>query len=80
MSAESIDRQVCEIIADQLGLADEEIQLEATLKGDLGADSLDIIELVLALEESFDVEISEDQAQKFLVVQDIVDFLKSKLG
>ncbi len=80
MCAQSLDRQVCEILADQLGLADEDIHLEATIKGDLGADSLDVIELILALEDSFDTEISEQQAQKFVMVQDIVDFLKSKLG
>ena len=59
MSDPNIERKVSEIIAEQLGIAEDDIALDSTLSGDLGADTLDFIELLMALEEEFNVEISD---------------------
>ena len=74
----SFDR-VREIIADQLGIAEEEIALESSLTSDLGVDSLDMMELVLSLEEEFDLEeISETEWERWHAVAQLVDFLDKR--
>ena len=70
--------KIREIIADQLSVDESAIQPETSLVKDLEADSLDFVELVMALEDAFDVKIEEDDAAKIVTVQDIIDFLKSQ--
>jgi acyl carrier protein len=71
----SIEERVKAIVAEQLGVEDGQVTNEASFMDDLGADSLDTVELVMALEEEFDVEISDEDAEKILKVQDAVDFI-----
>jgi acyl carrier protein len=74
-----LENIVAEIIVDQLGVTREEIVPEASFIDDLGADSLDIVELVMAMEEKFDVEISDDDAEKIQTIGDAFSFLKDRL-
>ena len=67
-----------EIIADQLGVSEDEVTLEASFKEDLDADSLDLFELVMALEEEYDVEIPSDDLAELNTVGDVIDYLKDK--
>ncbi len=67
------------IIADELGIEEDTIELESDLTDDLGADSLDAVELIMAIEEEFDIEIDDSTAQKIKTVQDIVDHLEKLL-
>ena len=69
--------KVKEIIVEELGVDAEEVTLEANLSDDLGADSLDAVELIMALEDEFDLKISDDAAQEFKTVKQIVDFIES---
>ncbi|SIN69928.1 MULTISPECIES: acyl carrier protein [Halodesulfovibrio] len=72
MSAEA---KVKQIIIEQLGVSEEEVKNEASFVEDLGADSLDLTELIMAMEEEFGVEIDDDDAQKILKVQDAYDYI-----
>jgi acyl carrier protein len=74
MSA-TIEQKVKNIIADQLGVGEEEIKPAASFIEDLGADSLDIVELVMAMEEEFEVEIPDDEAENIKTVQDAVNYV-----
>ncbi len=65
------------IVAEQLGLELDEIKLESSFTDDLGADSLDIVELMMALEEEFDVEIPDEEAEKISTVGDVVEYIKN---
>ena len=67
-----------EIIADQLGVSEDEVTLEASIKEDLDADSLDLFELVMALEEEYDVEIPSDDLAELNTVGDVINYLKDK--
>ena len=67
-----------EIIADQLGVSEDEVTLEASFKEDLDADSLDLFELVMALEEEYDVEIQSDDLAELNTVGDVINYLKDK--
>ena len=67
-----------EIIADQLGVSEDEVTLEASFKEDLDADSLDLFELVMALEEEYDVEIPSDDLAELNSVGDVINYLKDK--
>jgi acyl carrier protein len=80
MSDKSIEERVKEIIVDQLGVSADQVTLEAKFVEDLGADSLDTVELVMALEEEFDVEVPDDEAEKLQAVNDVVIFITSKKG
>ncbi|MES2982837.1 MAG: acyl carrier protein [Verrucomicrobiota bacterium] len=80
MSDKSIEERVKEIIVDQLGVSADQVTLEAKFVEDLGADSLDTVELVMALEEEFDVEVPDDEAEKLQAVKDVVTFITSKKG
>ena len=73
----SIEAKVNEIIVQQLGVDADTVSPEASFVDDLGADSLDVVELVRAFEEEFDVEIPDEAAEKIAKVKDAVDFLKS---
>jgi len=69
--------KVKEIIVEQLGVNEEEVNLQASFVDDLGADSLDIVELVMALEEEFDLEIPDEDAEKIATVGDAVNYIKN---
>lgn len=71
----SVADKVIKIIVDQLGVAEDEVKPEAAFVDDLGADSLDITELIMAMEEEFGIEIDDDEAQKLIKVQDAVDYI-----
>jgi acyl carrier protein len=75
-----LENRITEIIVEQLGVAREEVVPEAAFIDDLGADSLDIVELVMAMEEEFDVEIPDDDAEKIQTIGDAVSYLKEKLA
>lgn len=70
--------RVKEIVVQQLGVDEEEVTLDASFVDDLGADSLDIVELIMAFEESFDLEIPDEDAEKIARVGDAVNYLKAK--
>ena len=72
--------RVVEIIVQQLGVDAEKVTPEASFVDDLGADSLDVVELVMAFEEEFGVEIPEESAEKIATVKDAVEFLKQRVG
>ena len=72
---EKITKRLKEIIAEQLGISEEEIVPEASFVDDLGADSLDLVELIMALEEEFDMEISDEDAEKIQTVQDAINYI-----
>jgi acyl carrier protein len=74
----SSEKKIKEIIAEQLGLNEDEVKLEASLVDDLGADSLDIVELVMAMEEEFEMEIPDEDAEKIVTVKDILDYVKKR--
>ena len=76
MSSEEIFEKVKNIIVEQLGVAETAITTEASFIDDLGADSLDIVELIMALEEEFGIEIPDGDAEKVTTVQDVVDYIK----
>ncbi|HEY8422568.1 MAG TPA: acyl carrier protein [Thermoclostridium sp.] len=69
--------KVKEIIVDQLGVDESEVTMEASFIDDLGADSLDIVELIMALEEEFDLEIPDKEAEKITTVGDAVEYIKA---
>lgn len=68
--------KVKEIIVEQLGVDPVDVTLEASFIDDLGADSLDIVELIMALEEEFDIEIPDEEAEKFPTVGNVVNYIK----
>lgn len=73
----SIEERVKKIIVDQLGVKAEEVKPEASFIEDLGADSLDTVELVMALEEEFDIEIPDEEAEKITTVQSAIDYVQN---
>jgi acyl carrier protein len=74
----TVSQRVIEIIVEQLKVSPEEVTLEASFIDDLGADSLDLVELIMAMEEEFDIEIADDDAQKILKVQDAISYIENK--
>jgi acyl carrier protein len=77
-SSEEINERVKSIIAEQLGVSMEEVVPEASFIEDLGADSLDIVELIMALEEEYDMEIPDEDAEKIQTVEDVTSYIQSK--
>ncbi len=73
----SIEDRVKKVVIEQLGVSEDQVTLEASFVDDLGADSLDTVELVMALEEEFDAEIPDDKAESITKVQDAVNYIKS---
>jgi acyl carrier protein len=73
---EQIFDKVKEIIVDQLGVEEDEVTLESSFIEDLGADSLDIVELIMALEEEFGLEIPDDEAEKIATVNDAIEYIR----
>jgi len=78
MTASVADR-VKKIVVEQLGVKEEEVTNDASFVDDLGADSLDTVELVMALEEEFEIEIQDDQAEKITTVQQAIDFISEQV-
>ena len=70
--------RVKKIVVDQLGVNEADVQIDSTFIDDLGADSLDIVELIMAFEEEFDIEIPDEDAQKIKTVKDVMDYIESK--
>ena len=77
MNPDAIFEKVKEVIIEQLAVEDDVIKLETSFIDDLGADSLDIVELIMALEEEFDLQIPDSEAEKITTVGDVVDYIKA---
>ena len=80
MSSEEVFEKVKKIIVEQLGASDSAITLEASFIDDLGADSLDIVELIMAIEEEFGMEIPDSDAEKVATVGDVVEYIKDHVA
>jgi acyl carrier protein len=76
----AVEEKVKEIISKQLGIDIEKVTPEASFMDDLGADSLDTVELVMAFEEAFNIEIPDEDAEKIIKVQDAINYIKDKSG
>jgi acyl carrier protein len=74
----AIDQEMIDIIVEQLSVEEDKVVSDASFVDDLGADSLDLVELIMAMEEKFDIEIPDEDAEKIVTVQDAVDYV-SKL-
>ncbi len=75
----SVDERVKKIVVEQLGVSDGDVKNEASFVDDLGADSLDTVELVMALEEEFDCEIPDEEAEKITTVQQAIDYVNAHI-
>lgn len=75
----NVEERVMKIIVEQLGVKEEEVTSEASFVDDLGADSLDTVELVMALEEEFKIEIPDEDAEKITTVQQAIDYIDTNL-
>ncbi|MFW2421253.1 MAG: acyl carrier protein [Porticoccaceae bacterium] len=73
----NIEQRVIKMVAEQLGVKEDEIKHESSFVEDLGADSLDTVELIMALEEEFDAEIPDEDAEKIATVQDAIDYINA---
>ncbi|KGQ20927.1 acyl carrier protein [Thermus filiformis] len=80
MSEQEIFEKVKAVIVDKLSVEEDKVTLEARFIEDLGADSLDTVELIMGLEDEFGLEISDEEAEKIRTVKDAVEYIKSKLG
>ena len=76
----AVEEKVRKIICEQLDVDEKDVTPEASFADDLGADSLDQVELIMAMEEEFDVSISDEDAEKIATVQDAIDYVKKTLG
>lgn len=76
----SVEERVKKIVVEQLGVKEEEVKPEASFVDDLGADSLDTVELVMALEEEFECEIPDEEAEKITTVQQAISYVNEHLG
>ena len=76
----AVQEKVKSIIVEQLGVDEEEVTLDASFTEDLGADSLDIVELVMAFEEEFGIEIPDEEAEKISNVREAVDYIQNNAG
>mgnify|MGYP003336764549 FL=1 len=77
MQMENVEQRVKKIVAEQLGVNEADVKAESSFVNDLGADSLDTVELVMALEEEFECEIPDEDAEKITTVQQAVDYVKA---
>lgn len=78
MASEFVESNIREIIADQLGLSEDDIQPSASITADLGADVLDFLELIMAFEEEFEIEIDDEDAGELKTVGDVIAYVSSK--
>lgn len=76
----TVSERVIKVIVDRLGVDESEVKIEASFRDDLGADSLDVVELVMELEDEFDMEISDDDAEKIGTVGDAVKYIEEKVN
>jgi acyl carrier protein len=76
----TVEARVCKIVMEQLGVTEDEVKPAASFVEDLGADSLDTVELVMALEEEFETEIPDEEAEKITTVQAAIDYVNANLG
>ncbi len=76
----TVVERVTKVIVDRLGVDESEVKIEASFRDDLGADSLDVVELVMELEDEFDMEISDDDAEKIGTVGDAVSYIEAKVN
>jgi acyl carrier protein len=76
----TLEEKVKQIIVEQLGVEESEVTATASFVDDLGADSLDVVELVMAFEEAFEIDIPDEDAEKILTVQQAIDYIKSHGG
>lgn len=74
----TLEEKVIDIIIEQLDVTREECVLEASFIDDLGADSLDLVELIMQMEENFSIQIADDELEKIRTIQDVIDFFRSK--
>ena len=79
MADKSVEELVKEIIVEQLSVSAEEVVPEASFVDDLGADSLDLVELIMTVEEEFNIEIPDEEAEKIKFVKDAINYVKSKI-
>lgn len=77
MNPDAIFEKVKDVIVEQLGVEDDSVKLDTSFIDDLGADSLDIVELIMALEEEFDMQIPDGDAEKISTVNDVVEYIKN---
>ena len=80
MNAAEMEQKVRVVIADLLGIGEDEIKPESTFMEDMGADSLDMVELVMSFEEEFKIEIPDADAEKLKTFQDVIEYLKTRLA
>ena len=73
----SVEERVQKIVCEQLGVSQEEVKLEASFIDDLGADSLDTVELVMAFEEEFEIEIPDEEAEEIATIKNAIDYINS---
>lgn len=76
----TVEDRVRKIVVEQLGIKEEELKNDASFVDDLGADSLDTVELVMALEEEFETEIPDEQAEKITTIQEAIDYIEANLN
>ena len=76
----SIEERVAKMVAEQLGVKEDDVKPSSSFVEDLGADSLDTVELIMALEEEFDTEIPDEDAEKIATVQNAIDYINANLG
>jgi len=76
----SVDERVQKIVGEQLGVKEEELSMESSFVDDLGADSLDTVELVMALEEEFECEIPDEEAEKITTVKEAIDYINKHIS
>ncbi len=76
----NVEERVIEIIAQKLNLSKDQVKPEASFVDDLGADSLDLVELVMAMEEAFGMSVPDEDAEKLRTVKDVIEYVKSKVG
>lgn len=79
-TTKDIERKICEIIAEQLGIAEDDISSASAFVEDLGADSLDLVEVVMAVEEEFGLDVPESDADKFEAVSDLVEYIFERVA
>lgn len=77
MNPDAIFEKIKEVIIEQLGVEEDAVKLDTSFIDDLGADSLDIVELIMALEEEFDLQIPDSEAEKIMTVNDVVEYIKN---
>ena len=75
----SVEEKVIKIIAEKLNVSEDQVKPEASFVDDLGADSLDLVELVMAMEEEFGMEISDEEAEKLRTVKDVLDYIRERV-